>query len=128
LFRALLQGLDAAYPAEQYQHLYVVADNYRIHKAKAVKQGLAQRPRFERLCLPPYCPRANLSERVCGDVRDLGTRKHARRRLRELVADAIEPWHLNGPWKYNLPDIYHEPAVTAAVAKLVLEQALPSAG
>ena len=44
------------------------------------------------------------------------------------VADVIEHLHINGPWKYNLSDIYQEPAVTAAVEKLVIEHALPSAG
>jgi len=61
-------------------------------------------------------------------VHDLCTRNHARKRLQDLVADVIEHLHLNGPWKYNLSDIYHEPAVTAAVAKLVIEEVLASAG
>jgi putative transposase len=128
LFRALLQALDAAYPAAQYRRIYVVVDNYRIHKAKAVKQWLAPQPRFELLFLPTYCPRAHPIERVFGDVHDLCTRNHTRKRLRELVADVIEHWHINGPWKYNLSDIYHEPAVTAAVEKLGIEHTLPSAG
>ncbi|HXH08665.1 MAG TPA: IS630 family transposase [Alphaproteobacteria bacterium] len=38
LFRALLQRLDDAYPAPQYKRIYVVVDNYKIHKAKAVAQ------------------------------------------------------------------------------------------
>jgi hypothetical protein len=80
------------------------------------------------LFLPTYCPRANPIERVFGDVHDLCTRNHTRKRLRELVADVIEHLHINGPWQYNLSDIYHEPAVTAAVEKLVIEQALTSAG
>src|SRR5262245_3293122 len=37
LFWALLQTLDAAYPAAQYRRVYVVLDNYKIHKAKAVE-------------------------------------------------------------------------------------------
>jgi hypothetical protein len=80
------------------------------------------------LFLPTYCPRATPIERVFGDVPDLCTRHHTRKRLRELVADVIEHLHINGPWQYNLADIYHEPVVTAAVEKLVIEQALPSAG
>ena len=128
LFRALLQALDAAYPAAQYRRIYVVVDNYMIHKAKTVQQWLAQQTRFELLFLPTYCPRANPIERVFGDVHDLCTRHHTRKRLRELVADVIEHLHINGPWKYNLSDIYHEPAVTAAVEKLLRAHALPSAG
>jgi hypothetical protein len=61
-------------------------------------------------------------------VHDLCTRNHTRKRLRELVADVIEHLHINGPWKYNLSDIYHEPAVTAGVEKLLRAHALPSTG
>jgi hypothetical protein len=45
-----------------------------------------------------------------------------------VVADVTEHLHIHGPWKYHLSDIYHEPAVTAAVEKLLREHALPSAG
>jgi transposase len=38
LFRALLQALDAAYPAAQYRRIDVVVDHDRIHHAKAVTQ------------------------------------------------------------------------------------------
>ena len=47
LFRELLTLLDVTYPAPQISRIYVVADNYCIHKAKAVEQGLARHPRFE---------------------------------------------------------------------------------
>jgi transposase len=128
LFRALLQALDAAYPATQYRRIYVVVDNYKIHKAKAVAEWLAKHPRVELLFLPTYCPSANPIERVFGDVHDLCTRNHPRKRLRDLVADVVEHLHVNGPWQYKLSDIYHAPAVSAAVEKLVIEQALASAG
>src|SRR5262245_41663086 len=80
---------------------YVVADNYCIHKAKAVAQWLAHHPRFEVLWLPPYCPRAKPMERVFGDVHDKCTRNHQRKRLRDLVQDV--EWHVqdNGPWPYK---------------------------
>jgi transposase len=41
LFRDLLQTLEDAYPGAQYQRIYVVVDNYKIHKAKAVAEWLA---------------------------------------------------------------------------------------
>ena len=127
LFRDLLTCLDAHYPAERYTRLYVVVDNYKIHKAKAVAQWLAVHPRFELLFLPTYCPRANPIERVFGDVPDLCTRNHTRKRLRDLVADVVEHLHVNGPWKYKLSDIYHEPAVTDAVSKMGLKPTLATA-
>jgi putative transposase len=127
LFRELLQRLDEAYAAPYYQRIYVVVDNYKIHKAKAVEQWLAKHPRIELLFLPTYCPRANPIERVFGDVHDLCTRNHTRKRVRELVVDVVEHLHVNGPWKYKLSDIYHEPAVTDAVSKMAMEPILATA-
>ena len=66
LFRELLNGLDQSYPASQIDRIYVVVDNYIIHKAKAVHQGLEKHPRFELLWLPTYCPKANPIERAFG--------------------------------------------------------------
>jgi DDE superfamily endonuclease len=107
-------------------HLIVGADasrraNYKIHKAKAVEQWLANHPRFELLFLPTYCPRANPIERAFGDVHDLCTRTHTRKRLQDLVADVEAHLQVNGPWKYKLSELYDEPAVTAAVEKLAAE-------
>jgi transposase len=127
LFRELLQRLDEAYAAPYDKRISVVVDNYKIHKAKAVEQWLAKHPRFELLFLPTYGPRANPIERVFGDVHDLCTRHHTRKRLRELVADVVEHLHVNGPWKYQLSDIYDEPAVTDAVSKMAMESILATA-
>jgi transposase len=122
LFRDLLTQLDARYPVNRYTRLYVVVDNYKIHKAKAVEQWLATHPRVTLLFLPTYCPRANPIERVFGDVHDCCTRNHQRKRLPELVADVEDHVHLNGPWQYKLSDLYYEPAVTAAVEKIAAEE------
>jgi putative transposase len=122
LFRELLQHLDDAYPAPQVQRVYVVVDNYKIHRAKAVDQWLAQHPRFSLLFLPTYCPRANPIERAFGDVHDCCTRNHRRKRLPDLVADVEEHLQVNGPWPYKLSEVYYEPAVTAAVEKLAAEE------
>jgi transposase len=122
LFRELLQTLDDTYPASQFQRVYVVVDNYQIHKAKAVHQWLANHPRVTLLFLPTYCPRANPIERAFGDVHDLCTRNHTRKRLPDLVADVEDHLHVNGPWRYTLSDLYYEPAVTAAVEQLAAEE------
>jgi putative transposase len=122
LFRDLLTMLDARYPAERYMRLYVVVDNYKIHKAKAVEQWLAAHPRVTLLFLPTYCPRANPIERALGDVHDGCTRNHQRKRLPALVADVEDHVHLNGPWRYQLSDLYNEPAVTAAVEQIAQEE------
>jgi hypothetical protein len=52
LFRDLLGVLEACYPADCYTRLYVVVDNHKIHKAKAVKQWLTAHPRVTLLFLP----------------------------------------------------------------------------
>jgi putative transposase len=122
LFRDLLVVLDVRYPAERYTRLSVVVDNYQIHKAQAVEQWLASHPRFTLLFLPTYCPRANLIERAFGDVHDCCTRKHQRKRLPDLVADVEEHVQVNGPWPYELSELYYEPAVTAAVEKVAAEE------
>jgi transposase len=118
LFRDLLSALEARYLAASYTRLYVVVDNYKIHKAKAVEGWLAAHPRVTLLFLPTYCPRANPIERAFGDVHDCCTRNHQRKRLPELVADVEDHLHLNGPWKYRLADLYYEPVVTAAVEEM----------
>ena len=128
LFRELLQRLDDAYPATSYKRVYVVVDNYKIHQAKAVGQWLATHPRVELLLLPTSCPQANPIERAFGDVHDLYSRHHARKRLLDLVADVVEHLDVNGPWQYTLSDIYYDPAVTAAVEKRTMEQPLAAAG
>jgi putative transposase len=122
LFRDLLTVIEDSYPAERYTRLYVVVDNYKIHKAKAVEQWLATHPRVTLLFLPTYCPRANPIERAFGDVHDTCARNHQRKRLRDLVADVEEHLQVNGPWPYKLADIYYEPAVTAAVEKMTAEE------
>jgi putative transposase len=122
LFRDLLTLLDTTYPAPSVTRIYVVVDNYRIHKAKAVEQWLANHPRFTLLWLPTYCPRANPLERVFGDVHDKCTRNHTRKRLRDLIQDVERHMEANGPWQYRLSHLYEAPEVTAAVEYIAAEQ------
>ena len=122
LFRELLTVLDQTYPASQIDSIYVVVDNYIIHKAKAVNQWLEQHPRFELLWLPTYCPKANPIERAFGDVHDKCTRNHQRKRLRDLVKDVEHHLQANGPWQYQISRLYDEPEVTTEVARLVAQQ------
>jgi DDE superfamily endonuclease len=96
----------------------VVVDNYKIHKAQAVEQWLAAHPRFELLFLPPYCPQASPIERAFGDVHDQCTRNHQRKRLWTVVRDVAQYLAVNGPWHYELSEIYYTPEVTAAVQAL----------
>jgi putative transposase len=122
LFRELLNELDHTYPASRINRIYVVVDNYIIHKAKAVHQWLEKHPRFELLWLPTYCPKANPIERVFGDVHDKCTRNHQRKRLRDLVKDVEHHLQANGPWTYKIARLYDDPEVTAEVDRLVAHQ------
>ena len=127
LFIDLLRRLDRQFPITKISKIYVVADNYRIHKAQAVIEWLSFHPRFEVVWLPSYCPKANPLERAYGDVHDKCTRNHKRGRIEDLVGDVV--WHLkrNGPWRYKLSEIYYQPEVTAAVAELAAAEKLKAA-
>ena len=116
--RNLLPLLDTVYPAPGVTHIYVVVDNYCIHKAKAVTQWLANHPRFEVLWFPPYCRRATPIERVVGEAHDKCTRHHKRKRLRDLVQDVERHVQEHGPWRYKLSQLSDAPEVTEAVAHI----------
>jgi len=118
LFLDLLATLDRTYPLPHFTRLYVVIDNYKIHKARAVERWLVAHPRFELLFLPTYCPQANPIERAFGDVHDKCTRNHQRKRLWTLVRDVARHLAVNGPWHYELSKLYYTPEVTAAVQAL----------
>lgn len=124
LFIDLLKVIDCTYSARQYTKIFVVVDNYKIHKAKAVEQWLGRHSRIELVYLPTYCPKANPIERAFGDVHDKCTRNHQRKRLRDLVADVIQHLQVNGPWQYKLSEIYYEPEVTAVIQEMAADERL----
>jgi DDE superfamily endonuclease len=121
LVRELLTLLDTTSPASSVTRISVVADNYCIHKAKAVEQWVASHPRFALLWLPTYGPRANPIERVFGDGHDKCTRNHQRKRLRDLVQDVERHMEENGPWQYRFSQLYDAPEITAAVERIAAE-------
>ena len=118
LFLRLLERLDAVSDPNRVRRIVVVADNYGVHRAKRVERWLEVHPRFELLLLPRYCPEANPIERVFGDVHDHCTRNHRRKRLRDLVGDVCRYLVEQGPWRYQIPKLYDDEDVTAALAKL----------
>ena len=118
LFRDLLETVETAYPASRYDRIYVVADNYKIHKAQAVQRWMAAHPRLELVFQPTYCPRANPIERVFGDAHDKVTRNHGRKQIWRLVEDVRRHFRENGPWRYRLSEIYFTAEVTSALKRL----------
>jgi transposase len=123
LFLDLLSRIEQIYSARRWDRIYIVADNDKIHKAKLVQYWLQPHPRFRLLFLPTYCPRANPIERCFGDRHDKVTRNHRRKRMRDLVADVKRHLQQNGPWRYQLREIYYAAEVTQALKK---QAALPS--
>jgi transposase len=123
LFRQLLDLL-ATRCGPRVKRIYLAADNYIIHKAKAVERWLELHPRFEILWLPRYCPKANPIERAFWEVHDKCTRNHTRKRLWTLICDVKQHLEKNGPWKYKVPDIYYEYEVDVALNKLYLDGTL----
>ena len=117
LFLDWLNLLDSAYSARRWDRIYVVADNDKIHKAKLVQRWLTQHPRFRLLFLPTYCPGANPIERCFGDRHHKITRNHRRKRMRDLVADVERHLKQNGPWHYQLSEIYQKAEVTRALRR-----------
>jgi transposase len=124
LFRALLDRLEWRSPPTRFTKVYVVVDNYGIHKAKAVERWLAAHPRFELLFLPTYCPQAKPIERAFGDVQDKCTRNPQRKRLEELLWAVEQHLSTNGPWHYHLSQLYYTPEVTAALERFTQEPPL----
>jgi transposase len=118
LFIELLAALSRAYPATRYQRLYLVVDNYSIHKAKDVVHWLAQHPRVELLFLPEYCPKASPIEPIFGDIHDHCTRNHHCQQLLDLVVEVLWYVQKKGTWHYRLSSLYYAKAVTAAVKRL----------
>ena len=114
LFRALLDQIDQGYSAE-IRKIYVVLDNFRIHKAKAVEQWLRDHPRFEFIWLPRYCPKANPIERIFWDLHERCTRNHTRKRIELLVEDIEQYLPESAGWNGYLPSIYYEHEVTDMV-------------
>lgn len=127
LFVELLQAIEQGYRATIYKEVFLVIDNYGIHKAKLVRQWLAQHRRIKLLFLPTYCPKANPIERVFWEVHDKCTRNHRRRKIEQVVEDVETHLHVNGPWPYKLSAIYYTAEVTAAVKALEKQQLLKAA-
>jgi transposase len=123
LFLQLLQSLESSC-GPKVRRIFLVLDNFKIHKSKVVNCWLEKHPRFHFLWLPSYCPMTNPIERAFGDVHDKCTRNHRRESLRWLIWDVKKHFEKNGPWQYKVPSIYHEPEVDEALAKLPQEDDL----
>lgn len=118
LFLNLLEEIERACPAHRFTRIYVVVDNFKIHKARAVEQWLERHPRLQLVWLPNYCPQANPIERAFADVHDKCTRNHQRKCLGDLIGDVLAHLQVNGPWRYKLSRIYYTPEITQAVSEL----------
>jgi hypothetical protein len=57
-----------------------------------------------------------------GDVHDKCTRNHKRKRFRTLVQDVEQHLQINGPWRYNLSQLYDDVQGTAAGEPIAVEE------
>jgi len=81
-FRAFLDRIEAAVPAELDVHL--VVDNYGTHKTQLIKRWLAKRPRFHLHFTPTSASWLNLVERWFAALTEKQIRRSAHRSTREL--------------------------------------------
>ena len=81
-FRAFLDRIEAAVPAELDVHLIV--DNYGTHKTALIKRWLAKRPRFQLHFTPTSASWLNLVERWFAALTEKQIRRSAHRSTREL--------------------------------------------
>lgn len=84
LFLRLLEVLEKAY-APSVRRLYLVLDNYGIHRSHLARAWLAHHPRFRLLFQPTYHPWVNVIERLWKAMHDTVTRNHRYRTLDELM-------------------------------------------
>ena len=61
-------------------------------------------------------------ERAFGDEHNKCTQNHKRKRLRDLGQDVERHVQENGPWQYELSQLYYAPEITAAVENIAAQQ------
>lgn len=103
LFVALLKKLDEVYPDAV--RIYVILDNYGIHKSAQTLLALAKLPRIRLVFLPPYSPDHNRIERLWQDLHSNVTRNHRFASMEELC-EAVARW-LNSVHSWSAPACRH---------------------
>jgi transposase len=126
LFIDLLEEIEARTP-KRVRRIYLVVDNFKIHKSRQTERWLAQRPRLKLLWQPRYCPQANPIERVFGEVHNNCTRNHEHQELAGLVEEVEAYFSESQGWRGTLPSLYYGEAVTQAMAELVHQPSLSTA-
>lgn len=84
LFLRLLEAVEAAYPASV-RRLYVVLDNYGIHRSPVARAWLHHHPRVSSLFQPVYHPWVKVIERLWKAMHDTVTRNHRFTNLNDLM-------------------------------------------
>ena len=84
LFLRLLEKVEHDYP-NSVRRIYVVLDNYGIHKSRIARAWAAHHPRIQLLFQPTYHPWVNVIERLWKAMHDTITRNHRYTTLDELM-------------------------------------------
>lgn len=99
LFVALLRRLLEVYPDAP--RIYVILDNYGIHKSAETIKALAGLPTVRLVFLPPYSPDHNRIERLWQDLHANVTRNHRFPTMEDLC-EAVARW-LNSIHSWTAP-------------------------
>ncbi len=84
LFLRLLETVERTY-AQAVSRLYIVLDNYIIHKSRLANAWLTHHPRIRLLFQPAYHPWVNHIERLWKALHDTVTRNHRFATLEQLM-------------------------------------------
>ena len=105
LFIELVKKLVETFSS--YRVIHLLLDNYIIHTSKITQKAMtALNGAVQLHFLPPYCPSANLIERLWKDLHARVTRNHRCRNIESLMDNV----------KYFLEDLWIEQQETLAIA------------
>ncbi len=100
LFLRLLEKVERVYP-DTVRRIYVVLDNYGIHKSRIARAWAAHHPRIQLLFQPTYHPWVNVIERLWKAMHDTITRNHRYTTLDELMRAVRRFLHVAQPFPGN---------------------------
>ena len=83
LFLRLLEALLATY--RRARRLYLIADNYIIHKSRVTLGWLARHPKIQLVYQPAYHPWVNDIEKLWKKLHDTVTRNHRHNTMPQLM-------------------------------------------
>jgi len=100
LFLRLLETVERHYP-RAVRRLYIVLDNYGVHRSRMAQAWLNHHPRIQLLFQPAYHPWVNGIERLWKAMHDTVTRNHRYLNLDQLMRAVRRFLHVAQPFPGN---------------------------